>query len=347
MPRGVILLVTCLVIPLVMGICLARFLEKRGRGATAEKPERDAESLPRPAGLRNVLKSDPHLKTVLLAMTLSVFVSDLLMNLFPVSLYSEASPLFAPFTGDPEAPLLGNLSEPALLAAALMLVVALLFWLLSLKRPVKLSHLCFIGFLAVAVGYVTFPYHLPGGAPIGIAEAGRCIIALFAFATLSRYAERFAPQRQSLLVSTALTCALAGMIVADALVIALYANPVFGYMDFTFRTIFGGAGLLAMVALLLGPLPKIYALTESGDTSPSSPAVAEQPGAQPPETVPGSRDRSQEARLAAFAETYRLSPRECEILALLSSGRDVPHIEQTLVLSKSTVKTHIRHLYDK
>lgn len=40
-------------------------------------------------------------------------------------------------------------------------------------------------------------------------------------------------------------------------------------------------------------------------------------------------------------------PREREILGLISKGRDVPYIEQELVLSKSTVKTHIRHIYEK
>lgn len=54
-----------------------------------------------------------------------------------------------------------------------------------------------------------------------------------------------------------------------------------------------------------------------------------------------------EAHLDAFASTHRLSPREREILGLISKGRDVPYIEQELVLSKSTVKTHIRHIYEK
>ena len=34
-------------------------------------------------------------------------------------------------------------------------------------------------------------------------------------------------------------------------------------------------------------------------------------------------------------------------MGLVSQSRDVPYIEQELVLSKSTVKTHIRHIYEK
>lgn len=59
------------------------------------------------------------------------------------------------------------------------------------------------------------------------------------------------------------------------------------------------------------------------------------------------REELAEAHLDAFASTHRLSPREREILGLISKGRDVPYIEQELVLSKSTVKTHIRHIYEK
>ena len=59
------------------------------------------------------------------------------------------------------------------------------------------------------------------------------------------------------------------------------------------------------------------------------------------------REELAEAHLDAFAQAHRLSPREREILGLISKGRDVPYIEQELVLSKSTVKTHIRHIYEK
>ncbi len=52
-------------------------------------------------------------------------------------------------------------------------------------------------------------------------------------------------------------------------------------------------------------------------------------------------------RIARLAETYGLSPRECEVTALLAQGYSQPYIRDQLVLSKSTVATHVRHIYAK
>lgn len=48
-----------------------------------------------------------------------------------------------------------------------------------------------------------------------------------------------------------------------------------------------------------------------------------------------------------IAERFSLTPREEEILGMLLLGRSGPYISEDLYLSKSTVKTHIRHIYDK
>lgn len=44
---------------------------------------------------------------------------------------------------------------------------------------------------------------------------------------------------------------------------------------------------------------------------------------------------------------FALTAREGEILALLLQGRSGPYIAEEFYLSNSTVKTHIRHIYDK
>lgn len=46
-------------------------------------------------------------------------------------------------------------------------------------------------------------------------------------------------------------------------------------------------------------------------------------------------------------ERYGLSQREAEVLSLIVRGRSVPHISQRLFISRSTVKTHISHIYEK
>lgn len=54
------------------------------------------------------------------------------------------------------------------------------------------------------------------------------------------------------------------------------------------------------------------------------------------------------ARQCEYAiSLYSLSQREAEVLSLIVRGRSVPHIAQRLMLSKSTVRTHISHIYEK
>ncbi|MEG2517223.1 MAG: helix-turn-helix transcriptional regulator [Raoultibacter sp.] len=52
-------------------------------------------------------------------------------------------------------------------------------------------------------------------------------------------------------------------------------------------------------------------------------------------------------RCAELSEKYRLSPRENEVFTLLAQGRTRSFIQDELVLSGSTVKTHVSHIYTK
>ncbi|MDE8703797.1 helix-turn-helix transcriptional regulator, partial [Adlercreutzia equolifaciens] len=54
-----------------------------------------------------------------------------------------------------------------------------------------------------------------------------------------------------------------------------------------------------------------------------------------------------EARCAALAEPFVLSPREAEILVYLARGFSHTYIAKDLVLSVSTVRTHVRNIYRK
>lgn len=48
-----------------------------------------------------------------------------------------------------------------------------------------------------------------------------------------------------------------------------------------------------------------------------------------------------------IARAHRLTPRETEILGQLARGRDLSYLEEKFVLSRNTVKMHIRHIYEK
>lgn len=47
------------------------------------------------------------------------------------------------------------------------------------------------------------------------------------------------------------------------------------------------------------------------------------------------------------SDTHNLSQREREVLVLIMRGRNVPAIAEELVLSRNTVQTHVRHIYEQ
>ena len=49
----------------------------------------------------------------------------------------------------------------------------------------------------------------------------------------------------------------------------------------------------------------------------------------------------------AIVEKKGLTPRESEIVRLLARGRNAPYIQEKLVLSRNTVKTHVANIYAK
>jgi len=51
--------------------------------------------------------------------------------------------------------------------------------------------------------------------------------------------------------------------------------------------------------------------------------------------------------MKALVRKYKLSPREADVLDLLRKGRTVPYIRDALYISKSTIETHIKHIYAK
>lgn len=52
-------------------------------------------------------------------------------------------------------------------------------------------------------------------------------------------------------------------------------------------------------------------------------------------------------RSAAVAQRFALTPRETEIFNLLARGRNGHFVQNELVISYNTVKTHVAHIYDK
>jgi DNA-binding CsgD family transcriptional regulator len=54
-----------------------------------------------------------------------------------------------------------------------------------------------------------------------------------------------------------------------------------------------------------------------------------------------------EQRAQCLAERHHLTPRETEVLTLLMRGRSINYITDELVVSRNTVKAHVKHIYTK
>ena len=52
-------------------------------------------------------------------------------------------------------------------------------------------------------------------------------------------------------------------------------------------------------------------------------------------------------RCVSLAAARGLTPREREVMELLARGRSVPYIQEALSVSHNTVRTHVRHIYQK
>ena len=78
------------------------------------------------------------------------------------------------------------------------------------------------------------------------------------------------------------------------------------------------------------------ASTQSSDTSEPAESLRRQPD-----------DTAFKTACATVAQRHRLTARETEVFELLARGRTSPVIQEKLVLSHNTVKTHVRHIYAK
>ena len=52
-------------------------------------------------------------------------------------------------------------------------------------------------------------------------------------------------------------------------------------------------------------------------------------------------------RCAELSKAHSLTPRESEVLALLARGRNAAYIQESLTLSRNTVKSYVARVYGK
>ena len=80
-----------------------------------------------------------------------------------------------------------------------------------------------------------------------------------------------------------------------------------------------------------------------------APEGASAPDAQNPVTAktPAAQQGPGKSPAELVSDAHNLSQREREVLVLIMRGRNVPAIAEELVLSRNTVQTHVRHIYEQ
>ena len=150
---------------------------------------------------------------------------------------------------------------------------------------------------------------------------------------------------------------------ATAVMLTLFALGIAsglltGFGTGTLNVLWGQAlGLLAMFSLawLLYPANRPLrrpsaTLSQSGSARALAPALPDCPRDAATGNL-ASAQRESETTIDGMCQQltleHGLSGREAEILAYLARGRSQPYIREELVLSKNTVATHVKHIYQK
>ncbi len=126
-----------------------------------------------------------------------------------------------------------------------------------------------------------------------------------------------------------------------------------------------GVLLIVVVAMLVGAAAFLFTgeMGKYPDIADATPACGGEEGAAQAQkdssydrsplsraenpTVVQTTQSSLDERVAELASAYMLSARETEVFRLWATGHTLKYIQEKLYLSPSTVKTHVRHIYDK
>ncbi|WP_232050885.1 helix-turn-helix domain-containing protein [Arabiibacter massiliensis] len=158
----------------------------------------------------------------------------------------------------------------------------------------------------------------------------------------------------ALLVEIARTTHFSAVLVFAMGRLAVHVGIVAG--ELTAFALIGDLVLFAVVAVFVLVISAGFTFADRDTTfafeSPTPSELKRLAGSRPAadalpskELVPDEADLA--ARIDALAALYQLSPREKEVFALWVTGHGSKYIQERFVISPATVKTHVRHIYEK
>lgn len=227
------------------------------------------------------------------------------------------------------------------LSAAPLVAVAL--YLGCTRRRFPADLLVQVSALVVMAGFLLAAQPLLGGAvgatgaaDVALLNAGNGLFAMTAQVALVSIAARNPLGAVTTVSWGHGVTALGSLVGAAAGMAATGAAEAFPVL----RAAIPAALLLVFAAYVLIGLKGFTFAGAIDGIEPVAPAGADGPAAQAPEAVFAER-------CDAIARQFALTPREAEVFAMLARGRDRAYIEAALVVSRNTVKAHVKHVYAK
>ena len=168
-------------------------------------------------------------------------------------------------------------------------------------------------------------------ASVTLLSAGNALFDMVAWVVLIAVAGR---NERGALAAFAWGRGLTGLGTVVGASLGVLANGLVGDSSFGFEIVIGALILVFVGYALIGLKSFSFSSTIEGVT-PVDGTVAKAP------------ERDFEARCREVAERFGLSPRELEVFMMLARGRDRAYIQERLVVSRNTVKAHVKHVYAK
>lgn len=246
------------------------------------------------------------------------------------------------------------------------------FFAFGIDWPTLIGSCCGIGLLACFIVYTVRPRFDALFRPIAVAICAACALlpwadlwAVFLAETLTTIADTMLTISAVLFVAQAakrgaMNAALGTGIAQGSLQLGVLVGNVAGGMGAEaiaaaptgLFTVALGLEVFFSLAWLLYPADRTIATAGMAgrrlamQVGTGADGAATDAGAIGADPHPVS-DSTTDERCRMLAESRGLSGREAEILGYLARGRSQPYIRDELVLSKNTVATHVKHIYQK
>ncbi len=211
--------------------------------------------------------------------------------------------------------------------------VLAVFALLSRKR-LPLDLIVQISVLAVVAGFLAMSMSLNGSNVLSVSllSMGNTLFDVVAWLALIAVASR---NSRGAVATFAWGRGVSGLGTTLGAAVGVQANAMLSQGSQLFDLFIAALVLLFVGYALIGLKNFSFASVIDGVTPAAVDAVATAP------------KQTFDERCAELAKRYSLTPRELEVFQMLARGRDRAYIQEQLVVSRNTVKAHVKHIYAK